>query len=345
MLGETIVPEHLMYALDRRRTEESQQIVSRPLANIQGFVIDLPVKPDGSFDVDARRELATRFYRLQERRATLRKATAELDAVIGPYLQQRAGIRKTSAKLNRRCLACLLHSIGYSAGWDGARRRDGTAHKPPARAKLRCPAQHPSRHPDRGFARTAGRAQVVLKADSYETQHWTVYCGGVLASRQCFGPMWSWRCAGSGRRNQSSCRDLARRASRPAGAAGVDGAGHHRRSGAPLQPHANFPEMAEPQLCSTSGFVQRAARRKQLRADPRLISRKFVRVFAAVVLTNSSPSITSWPAAGRSGDSAWDMASAGGRTFPASIRSRPASDRSPAPSLRLLQAGLLQLPC
>jgi DNA-binding transcriptional LysR family regulator len=27
----------------------------------------------------------------------------------------------------------------------------------------------------------AGRAQVVLKADSYETQHWTVFCGGGLA--------------------------------------------------------------------------------------------------------------------------------------------------------------------
>lgn len=31
------------------------------------------------------------------------------------------------------------------------------------------------------LAEHAGRAQVVLKADSYETQHWAVYCGGGLA--------------------------------------------------------------------------------------------------------------------------------------------------------------------
>jgi len=31
------------------------------------------------------------------------------------------------------------------------------------------------------LAEHAGRAQVVLKADSYETQHWTAYCGGGLA--------------------------------------------------------------------------------------------------------------------------------------------------------------------
>lgn len=32
----------------------------------------------------------------------------------------------------------------------------------------------------------AGRAQVVLKADSYETQHWAAYCGGGLALLPCF---------------------------------------------------------------------------------------------------------------------------------------------------------------
>ena len=36
------------------------------------------------------------------------------------------------------------------------------------------------------LAEHAGRAQVVLKADSYETQHWAAYCGGGLALRPCF---------------------------------------------------------------------------------------------------------------------------------------------------------------
>ena len=36
------------------------------------------------------------------------------------------------------------------------------------------------------LAEHAGRAQVVLKADSYETQHWAVYCGGGLAALPCF---------------------------------------------------------------------------------------------------------------------------------------------------------------
>ncbi len=36
------------------------------------------------------------------------------------------------------------------------------------------------------LAEHAGRAQVVLKADSYETQHWAAYCGGGLALLPCF---------------------------------------------------------------------------------------------------------------------------------------------------------------
>ena len=36
------------------------------------------------------------------------------------------------------------------------------------------------------LAEHAGRAEVVLKADSYETQHWAAYCGGGLALLPCF---------------------------------------------------------------------------------------------------------------------------------------------------------------
>ena len=36
------------------------------------------------------------------------------------------------------------------------------------------------------LAKHAGRAQVVLKADSHETQHWAAYCGGGLAVLPCF---------------------------------------------------------------------------------------------------------------------------------------------------------------
>ncbi len=90
ILDDTVVPEYLMYALDRRRTEESfSRSFRASLANMRSFVIDIPVKPDGLFDTDAQRELATRFSGLQERRAALKKAKSDLDAMLGPYLQQR----------------------------------------------------------------------------------------------------------------------------------------------------------------------------------------------------------------------------------------------------------------
>lgn len=53
----------------------------------------------------------------------------------------------------------------------------------------------------------ADRARVVLKADSYETQHWAAYCGGGLALLPCFRASEqtpSQRCAGSARRCQFS---------------------------------------------------------------------------------------------------------------------------------------------
>ncbi len=36
------------------------------------------------------------------------------------------------------------------------------------------------------LAEHTGRAQMVLKADSYETQHWSAACGGGLAVLPCF---------------------------------------------------------------------------------------------------------------------------------------------------------------
>ncbi len=89
ILDDTIVPEYLLYALHERRTEESfNRSFRASLANMRGFAINIPTRDDGSFDVDAQWELATRFSGLQERRAELKRAKAGLDAALSPYLQK-----------------------------------------------------------------------------------------------------------------------------------------------------------------------------------------------------------------------------------------------------------------
>ena len=77
----------------------------------------------------------------------------------------------------------------------------------------------------------AGRAQVVLKADSYETQHWAVFCGGGLALLPRFLGRHGARAApDQGDDADPLGGDLPRRAPRePHGATRAHGAGLHYR--------------------------------------------------------------------------------------------------------------------
>ena len=87
ILDKTIDPVYLLSALYHRREEESfDRSFRASLANMRRLTVVVPVKPDGTFDQQAQREIAERFTKEAEKLATLRAEKIKLDAIVGRYI-------------------------------------------------------------------------------------------------------------------------------------------------------------------------------------------------------------------------------------------------------------------
>lgn len=87
ILQTTILPEYLLYALTCRKQEESfDRSFRASLANMNRLVILVPVRDDGTFDVEAQRQIADSFLAVQQKQATLRELKTRLDEWFSRYL-------------------------------------------------------------------------------------------------------------------------------------------------------------------------------------------------------------------------------------------------------------------
>jgi len=87
ILDPTVLPEYILYALIHRRIEESFDRGFRAsLSNMRSFVIKIPIKKNGMFDVSHQKTVAARFSGAEERRSKLENAKFRLDTVFGRYL-------------------------------------------------------------------------------------------------------------------------------------------------------------------------------------------------------------------------------------------------------------------
>jgi type I restriction enzyme M protein len=87
ILEATILPEYLLYALTCRKQEESfDRSFRASLANMNRLAVLVPVRDDGSFDVDAQRQIADSFLVAQQKQSTLRELKTKIDEWLSHYL-------------------------------------------------------------------------------------------------------------------------------------------------------------------------------------------------------------------------------------------------------------------
>lgn len=90
ILDDSIVPEYLLHALYVRRAEESFDRAFRAsMTNMKKFVVKIPVREDGSFDVEAQKLMAARFTGSREKKEKLQSVKQRLDDLLTRYLSFR----------------------------------------------------------------------------------------------------------------------------------------------------------------------------------------------------------------------------------------------------------------
>lgn len=87
ILSDAIDPEYLLYALHVSRIEEDfDRSFRASLTLMKKFSVLIPVKKDGSLDIDEQRKIAKQFIGSQERLAKMNEIKAKLDEVYGHYV-------------------------------------------------------------------------------------------------------------------------------------------------------------------------------------------------------------------------------------------------------------------
>lgn len=87
ILNSSIVPEYLLYALNRQRLEESfNRSFRASLANMRQFVVKIPVKEDGTFDIETQKAIASHFIGTLQKKENLSKIKSQLDDLFERYL-------------------------------------------------------------------------------------------------------------------------------------------------------------------------------------------------------------------------------------------------------------------
>jgi len=84
ILDSTIVPQYLLYALIRRRQEESfDRSFRASLANMNRFTVLIPVRYDGTFNVELQNVIASQYLALEEKKRRINMLTKQLATMVG----------------------------------------------------------------------------------------------------------------------------------------------------------------------------------------------------------------------------------------------------------------------
>jgi len=87
ILNEAIIPECLLYALNLRKKEESfDRSFRASLSNMTRVTIKIPVRNDGTFDVETQQKVAKHFIESQQRKKRLDQVKLRLDGFLSGYL-------------------------------------------------------------------------------------------------------------------------------------------------------------------------------------------------------------------------------------------------------------------
>ena len=87
VLDNTIVAEYLHYAIIRRKEEESfDRSFRASLANMKQFKVKIPVKDDGTFDIDTQQRIASAFVSTQQKKAELLSIKSSIDTLFRDYI-------------------------------------------------------------------------------------------------------------------------------------------------------------------------------------------------------------------------------------------------------------------
>lgn len=87
ILDPNIVPEYLLYALNRSRIEESfDRSFRASLANMRQFVVSIPVNTAGEFDVETQKQIAERYTAGLQKKEKLESLKEKFDGIFEGYI-------------------------------------------------------------------------------------------------------------------------------------------------------------------------------------------------------------------------------------------------------------------
>ena len=83
----SIVPEYLLYAMTRKKIEESfDRSFRASLTNMRMFTVCIPMTKSGTFDVTVQKKIADRFRRETDQIAEVQRCKAEVDELMSQYV-------------------------------------------------------------------------------------------------------------------------------------------------------------------------------------------------------------------------------------------------------------------
>ncbi|XHX78628.1 MAG: class I SAM-dependent DNA methyltransferase [Stenomitos frigidus ULC029] len=89
IIDSSILPEYILYALEVRRIEETfNRSFRASLANMRQFTIEIPIKNDGSFDVDAQKNIADFFMEDRKRKNAINNLKQQFDEIFERYMNK-----------------------------------------------------------------------------------------------------------------------------------------------------------------------------------------------------------------------------------------------------------------
>ena len=87
ILNKKIVPEFLLYALNKRKIEECfDRSFRASLANLRRFAITIPIKDDGSFDVNTQKKIASLYLEICQKKEKLTNIKTKIDHIFTRYV-------------------------------------------------------------------------------------------------------------------------------------------------------------------------------------------------------------------------------------------------------------------
>ena len=86
ILTDDIIPDYLLFALyEEKRNNDFDRSFRASLTNIKKFQIRIPIKEDGTFDIEEQNRIAADYRELCKRKERLDEAKAEMDNLLSHY--------------------------------------------------------------------------------------------------------------------------------------------------------------------------------------------------------------------------------------------------------------------